>query len=282
MTLTELYRECTALLKQGEIENPAFEAQCLIEKVFGIDRVYLIAHGDSKADGDKEQPLFELVRRRLQREPLQYILGQWSFMGFDFKVGAGVLIPRDDTEVVTNLCLEFLDTRQSKNTVDLCSGSGTIAVALNKIASASVTAIELSDDAFAYLEQNIKLNNSDVKAVHGNILTCHKDFDDNSLDLIVSNPPYIISNEIPALQAEVQKEPAMALDGGTDGYEFYRSIISNWSSKLKSGGALAFELGEGQADTVKSLMSAEGFDNFIISDDFGGIQRAIIGTVRRK
>lgn len=281
MNLTFAYKQCTDKLLQAGIENAGFEAHCLVEHIFGIDRVHLITYGNNEVDSNKVKLLFELVRRRINREPLQYILGQWSFMGFDFKVGTGVLIPRDDTEVVVNLCLDFLKDRQSKNVADLCAGSGAIGIAIQKITNATVTAVELDSTAFSYLEQNITLNNSSVSAVQGDVLNCYKSFPDNEFDLIVSNPPYIISNEIQSLQAEVQKEPVIALDGGADGFDFYRSIIADWSKKLKTGGALAFELGENQADTVKALMIANGFDDFNISLDFGGVQRAIIGILRR-
>lgn len=281
MNLALAYKQCTNKLLQAGIENAGFEAQCLVEHIFGIDRVHLITYGDNEADSSKVKQLFELAQRRINHEPLQYILGQWSFMGFDFKVGAGVLIPRDDTEVVVNLCLDFLADRQSKNVADLCAGSGAIGIAIQKITNSAVTAVELDSTAFSYLEQNIKLNNSSVSAVQGDVFGCYKNFPDNEFDLIVSNPPYIISDEIQNLQSEVQKEPVIALDGGADGFDFYHSIIANWSKKLKTDGALAFELGENQADTVKAIMSANGFDDFKISLDFGGVQRAIIGTLRR-
>lgn len=200
-------------------------------------------------------------------------------MGFDFKVGRGVLIPRDDTEVVVNLCIDFLKNRADKKTVDLCSGSGAIAVALDKISGAEVTAVEIDETAFSYLETNVKENNSSVKPVMADALEICDTFADGGLDLIVSNPPYIKSADIETLQKEVQLEPRLALDGGEDGCDFYREIVSRWSRKLKKGGALAFELGEGQADAVKALMTDKGFSDFEISLDFGGVQRAIIGTL---
>lgn len=279
MNINEVYKSCSAKLCKSGIENADFEAWCLMQKVFGLDRVHLIACSGDNADSEKIRLLDELVRRRQNREPLQYILGGWSFMGFDLKVGDGVLIPRDDTEVVVNLCLDFLCDRQSKKTLDLCSGSGAIAVALNKIVGADVTAVELDDKAFSYLEQNIMQCKIGARAVLGDVFKCADKFPDGEFDLIVSNPPYIPSGEIPLLQAEVQREPVIALDGGIDGLDFYRAIIPLWQKKLKKGGALAFELGEEQADSVKALMSGCGFGNFKVSDDFGGVQRAIIGTM---
>lgn len=279
MTVNEIYQSGLKLLENNNIENSKFEAQSLLQKAFSLDRVGFIMHKTDKADENCSHNFLNFIEKRISGEPLQYILGEWSFMGFDFKVGRGVLIPRDDTEVVVNLCIDFLENRTDKKTVDLCSGSGAIAVALDKISGAKVTAVEIDETAFSYLETNVKENNSSVKPVMADALKICETFADGELDLIVSNPPYIKSADIETLQKEVQLEPRLALDGGEDGCDFYREIVSRWSRKLKKGGALAFELGEGQADTVKTLMTEQGFSDFKISLDFGGVQRAIIGTL---
>lgn len=279
MTVNEIYQSGLKLLENNNIENSKFEAQSLLQKAFSLDRVGFIIHKTDKADENCSHNFLNFIERRISGEPLQYILGEWSFMGFDFKVGRGVLIPRDDTEVVVNLCIDFLKNRADKKTVDLCSGSGAIAVALDKISGAKVTAVEIDETAFSYLEKNVKENNSSVKPVMADALEICETFADGGLDLIVSNPPYIKSADIETLQKEVQLEPRLALDGGEDGCDFYREIVSRWSRKLKKGGALAFELGEGQADAVKALMTEQGFSDFKISLDFGGVQRAIIGTL---
>ena len=279
MTVNEIYQSGLKLLENNNIENSKFEAQSLLQKAFSLDRVGFIMHKTDKADENCSHNFLNFIEKRISGEPLQYILGEWSFMGFDFKVGRGVLIPRDDTEVVVNLCIDFLKNRTDKKTVDLCSGSGAIAVALDKISGAKVTAVEIDETAFSYLETNVKGNNSSVKPVMADALKICDTFADGGLDLIVSNPPYIKSADIETLQKEVQLEPRLALDGGEDGCDFYREIVSRWSRKLKKGGALAFELGEGQADAVKALMTEQGFSDFKISLDFGGVQRAIIGTL---
>lgn len=279
MTVNEIYQSGLKLLENNNIENSKFEAQSLLQKAFSLDRVGFIIHKTDKADENCSHNFLNFIERRISGEPLQYILGEWSFMGFDFKVGRGVLIPRDDTEVVVNLCIDFLKNRADKKTVDLCSGSGAIAVALDKISGAKVTAVEIDETAFSYLETNVKENNSSVKPVMADALKICETFADGELDLIVSNPPYIKSADIETLQKEVRLEPRLALDGGEDGCYFYREIVSRWSRKLKKGGALAFELGEGQADAVKALMTEQGFSDFKISLDFGGVQRAIIGTL---
>lgn len=283
MTVGEAYRKTKDILTEAGFEAPAFEALCLVEKVFGFNRLALITRGEETAATDEKLALLaELTEKRLSHEPLQYIIEKWSFMGIDLLVGEGVLVPRDDTEVVTSLCIDFLSGKENPSVIDLCAGSGAISLALEKYANCKVTAVELSDKAFSYLTQNIKLNNSAVNALNGDIFECHKDIADNSLDLIVSNPPYIKSADIAALQEEVQHEPVMALDGGESGLDFYRRIVPLWKSKLKAGGALAFELGEGQYDEVCRILADNGFGGITESIDFGGIQRAIIGTLLQK
>lgn len=277
MTGEQALTECRLRLENAGIDDAMYESRCLVKKVLGLDRLGLISHGNETIDNSKATELFTLTQRRANGEPLQYILGSWSFAGFDFFVGEGVLIPRDDTEVVLSLCIDYLKSSNSKRTLDLCAGSGAISVALYKLADAEVTSVELSDKAFPYLTKNIEHNNADIKAFMGDIFSCYNSFDDGRYDLIVSNPPYIKTEEISTLQKEVQLEPKMALDGGADGYDFYRAIVNLWTSKLKAGGALAFELGEGQSYTVANLMAEKGFTNIKTALDLGGTKRAIIG-----
>lgn len=280
MTVGEAYRKTKDILTEAGFETPAFEAMSLTEKVFDFNRLALITKGEeTDATEEKLALLAELTEKRLNHEPLQYILGKWSFMGIDLLVGEGVLVPRDDTEVVTSLCIDYLSGKENPKVIDLCAGSGAISLALEKYTNCVVTAVELSDKAFSYLTQNIKLNNSAVNALNGDIFECYNDIADNSLDLIVSNPPYIKSGDIASLQEEVQHEPVIALDGGESGLDFYRRIVPLWKSKLKAGGAIAFELGEGQYDEVSRILKDNGFGGITESIDFGGIQRAIIGTL---
>lgn len=282
ITVKNAFINCRKILAKAGIENEAYEARCLFEKVTGFDRLGIISHSDEELCDEKYLSLIALAKRRADREPLQYLIGSWSFCGFDFLVGEGVLIPRDDTEVAVNLCLDYLKNSVGRKTIDLCAGSGAISVALARLAGAEVTAVELSDTAFEFLNKNIKLNKANVQAVKGDVFKCHSDFPDNSYDLIVSNPPYIKTDELASLQAEVQKEPKMALDGGKSGYDFYEAIVRFWSRKLKSGGALAFELGENQNGFVAELMRKQGFENIRTALDLGGTHRAIIGTMQAK
>ncbi len=264
-------------MTDGGVENADFEALCLLEHVTGYGRSALITHGDAPVSEAQLELLNSLTEKRLTRYPLQYLLGEWSFMGFPLAVGEGVLIPRDDTEVCVRMALDFLKDRPSAKVYDLCAGSGAIAIALCGLVRAEVSAVELSDKAFYFLQKNISRNGLKVTAINGDVLTCHREVPDGSLDLIISNPPYICRSELSGLQAEVKFEPSMALDGGESGLDFYRAIIRDWTPKLKRGGALVFELGEGQAATVRRWLKGSGYEEICTEKDFGGCERAIRG-----
>ena len=275
--LKDLYLKIRGILSEAEIEAPELEARLLIEGVTGMNRASQIANSNSEISGEIQEKLISMAQKRAEHLPLQYILGKWSFMGFEFKVGEGVLIPRDDTEVLVGLCLDYLKASDGKTALDLCAGSGVVSVALDKLANADVTAVELSDKAYNFLLENIKGTN--IKPHKGDIFECYRDFEAKSFDLIASNPPYIKTDEIEALQTEVGYEPKTALDGGADGLDFYRAIARRWTPLLKSGGAMAFELGEGQAEYVGGLMADHGYINIKTAKDLGGTDRAIIGIL---
>lgn len=275
--LKDLYLKIRGILSEAEIEAPELEARLLIEGVTGMNRASQIANSNSEISGEIQEKLISMAQKRAEHLPLQYILGKWSFMGFELKVGEGVLIPRDDTEVLVGLCLDYLKNSNGKTALDLCAGSGAISVALDKLANADVTAVELSDKAYNFLLENIKGTN--IKPHKGDIFECYRDFEAKSFDLIASNPPYIKTDEIETLQTEVGYEPKTALDGGADGLDFYRAIARRWTPLLKSGGAMAFELGEGQAEYVGGLMADHGYINIKTAKDLGGTDRAIIGIL---
>ena len=275
--LKDLYLKLRGILSEAGIEAPGLEARLLIEGVTGMNRASQIANSNSEISGEIQEKLISMAQKRAGHLPLQYILGKWSFMGFEFKVGEGVLIPRDDTEVLVGLCLDYLKASDGKTALDLCAGSGAVSVALDKLANADVTAVELSDKAYNFLLENIKDTN--IKPHKGDIFKCYGDFEEKSFDLIASNPPYIKTDEIETLQTEVGYEPKTALDGGADGLDFYRAIARRWTPLLKSGGAMAFELGEGQAEYVGGLMADHGYINIKTAKDLGGTDRAIIGIL---
>ena len=275
--LKDTYIKLRDILARAGIESPGLEARLLIESATGMSRAAQIACADKELDC--EQALLELAEKRAKRYPLQYILGSWSFMGIELKVGEGVLIPRDDTEVLVDLCLGYLKDVESPRAVDLCAGSGAIGIALNRLANASVTAVELSDRAYYFLLQNIK--NTDITPLKGDVTECYNSFEEEYFDLIVSNPPYIKTDELKTLQPEVGFEPETALDGGADGLVFYREITRLWTPLLKKGGAMAFELGEGQAEPVAAMLERHGYSDIKTALDLGGTKRAIIAVKPR-
>lgn len=284
MTLGEVYRHGRRMLEEAGIRDADFDSLCLMEYFFKTDRTKLILHGSEEADSKTYRRFLGAVEKRKTGMPLQYIVGKWNFMGYDFYVGEGVLIPRDDTEIVVEAAMEFLSGIEAPKVIDLCSGSGAIAVSIAKLFPKSdVTALEYSELALDYLRRNKELNHAEnVTLYKGDVTACSGEFDDESFDLVISNPPYIMSDEIDTLQVELQFEPRMALDGGSDGLYFYRKIISGWSSKVKCGGMIAFEVGEEQFEPVACDVKAHGFENVTYKMDLQGYKRTVSGIKQSK
>ena len=275
MIVPALNNAVKSLLARAGVENPAGDTLEILCSVLECDRAQLILREENIPDPLCEKAI-AMARRRAGGEPIQYILGSWSFMGRDYKVGEGVLIPRDDTEVVVTEALKLSASTPDPVIVDLCAGSGIIAITLAKeLLNATVYAVEKSDTVFSYLSENITLHQAKVHAIHADLQECVSNFADGSLDMIVSNPPYIRSAEIADLQQEVQYEPRLALDGGEDGYDFYKMILSLWNPKLKKGGSIAFEIGEGQFDTIAEMLKKAGYTDINGTPDIQNITRAV-------
>ena len=283
MTLESIYKSLCEKLQKAGVDAPAFDAIWLIGSVLDVTRQDIITNGDMPISTEDTQRISQLANRRINGEPLQYIIGHWEFFGRKFFVGKGVLIPRDDTEVVLCSVFPFLNAIQKDKPIkilDLCSGSGILAITLKlQYPGADITAIEISDEAMAYLKKNAEYHNADIKIIHSDIFDCADAFKPQEFDLIISNPPYVRTHEMQSLQQEVRFEPVLALEGGEDGCDFYRRIIPMYIPKLKRGGMLAFEYDGNQADVISSLMKSNGFENITIFDDLGGVHRAINGTV---
>ena len=224
--------------------------------------------------------IMELVRRRSEGYPLQYLLGEWEFYGYPFKVGEGVLIPRPDTETLIEQTLAVCRQmgNRSPKIIDLCSGSGCIAVTLKKeLPEAEVFAVEISDEAIKYLKQNVELNNADITIIQGDVLDEKLQQSLLDFDIIVSNPPYLTGEEMKELQIEVAFEPELALFGGDDGLGFYRRLTAMWKNSLKTGGYLLYEFGMGQHSAVSEILAENDFTDITLQKDAGGIIRTISG-----
>lgn len=242
-------------LSLGGIEFADFEAKQLCD-----------AFSDAQA-------LENAVCRRLDGEPLQYILGEWEFYGITLKCDSRALIPRADTETLVDLALEYLKDKKSAKIVDVCSGTGCIALAIAKHSGFSVTAVEKFDETYQLLSENVELCNLDVKPVKADMF----DGSSDNFDLIVSNPPYIPAKDLNGLQKEVGFEPKAALDGGTDGLSFYRALAKLWVPSLNKGGMLAVEIGINQENDVKALFEAAGLKEIKFHKDLCGIIRVLSG-----
>lgn len=279
MTLRELYNLARGRFAAAGIDSPAFDAAAIVELVFGVDRSALLLKGDTQALPEKETEFLAFLARREQREPLQYILGEWEFMDMQLSTGPGVLCPREETELLCQTAAEALGSTPCTG-LDLCAGTGAVALGLHRLCpQAAVTAVEISPEAAKYAKENIeKYGEGAVRLVMGDVLssTFADELVEKPLDFILSNPPYIASHELPGLQAEVQQEPALALDGGADGLIFYRAILSHWAPKLRPGGILAVEIGEDQGDAVSELFRAAGF-SARVEKDFAGLDRVVFG-----
>lgn len=275
--ISALHVNTKNILKIAGIENYRVEAAILLEHFLGIKRHDIANFGERTAALEAVLKLKQAVEKRISGYPLQYILGEWEFYGYRIFVGEGVLIPRQDTETVVDTIIEI--AKKDSEIIDLCSGSGCIAIALDKeIENANVYAVEKSEQAFAFLTKNIILNNSKVKPISGDVLDSRVIDDFPEVDIIVSNPPYVTDNAMLNLQREVAFEPKMALEGGEDGLYFYREMTSLWKNKVKKGGYLVYEIGMGQEFDVAKILTNNGFLDIQCKKDLCGITRVVYGT----
>ena len=265
------------------IENADFELNELLGFIIKADcRSAVFSEMlDKTADLHTEKEFDELCKRRINGEPLQYILGEWEFYGKTLKVGNGVLIPRQDTEILVDIVKQKIKDKKDLTLIDLCSGSGCIAVALADKNFKDIFCVEKSHEAFKYLEENIKLNNCDIKPVLGDVMEQNIIDSLPFADVITCNPPYLTKDDMENLQKEVSFEPAQALFGGDDGLDFYRQIIRLYKNKLNENGMLVFEIGIGQEDEVIAMMIQHGFKDVRVRADLCGVNRCVFGFYRQ-
>ena len=286
VTYGDLYRRVRYALEPVEEDRAAFTARELLAFVTGYEPAALMGMQSIYASEETVRRYMELAGRILAGEPLAYILGSWSFYGLDLTVTPDVLIPRDDTMAVVDLALEQRKWLPSNPRIlDLCTGSGCIGLALaHRIKDARVTLADISADALAVAKKNVvnqKLS-ARVSCVQADALGEPAPFL-GKFDLIISNPPYITGDEMTTLDHSVKDfEPHLALYGGEDGLDFYRSIASKYRSALKPGGFLCFEFGEDQGDDVCRILEMNGYTILERSRDYNDTERAVIAQYGRK
>ncbi len=265
--------------RERGLGSPRLDAQVLLAHVLERDRVHLYTHFDQPLKPDELASYRGLIQRRLGGEPVAYLVGKKEFRSLELSVDARVLVPRPDTETLVDVALALVG--DTGRVVDVGTGSGAIALALKKERPGlTVLAIDRSPDAAAVARANAERLALDVAVVEGDLLEPARA--QAPLALIVSNPPYIPSAEVPGLPAEVQKEPLAALDGGADGLVAIRRLVADAPSLLQPEGALALEVGAGQAPAVAALLAADGrYQEPSITKDLAGIERVVAARVRR-
>ncbi len=277
-SIFEAYNHCKKELQKAGIEDVGLESRMIMRRITGYNNAQILTHYTEKLTPFQENNLVALIHQRSVRYPLQYIFGVWNFYGFDFCVGPGVLIPRNDTETLVDTALEFLENKENAKVLDLCAGSGCIGITLAcKCESASVTLVEKYNEAFSYLEKNIEKNKAaNATAVLGDVLegACS----DGEYDIIVSNPPYITREELSLMSPETKFEPETALFAEGDGLVFYRAIAEKYKHALKKGGKLCFEVGFTQSKSVCEILRNLGYSDVGVKQDLEGIDRVVFGT----
>lgn len=274
MTIREATRHSIQTLEAAGVPDPHADAALLLAHVVGLPRLDLSLAPSMSLTPEQEQRLSSLLFSRASREPLQYLLKEQCFFGLDFTVDARVLIPRPETETLCEVALAFLKTRRTPRVLDLCTGSGAIAVTIKQeCPSSEVTATDISLEALTLAQENAARLGASVRFLQGDLFA---PVAGERYDAIVSNPPYIESEACEILQPEVLREPRMALDGGKDGLDFYRAIARQAAGHLLPGGLLSMEIGDTQGLAVCELLQAEkAYTTPVIHKDLQGKDRVV-------
>jgi release factor glutamine methyltransferase len=273
----DMVRKANEALAMSGIDNAEREAELIVSSCIGTDRVVLYRDNPQVSRNNALQ-IEEYVKRRLNREPMQYILGVTEFCGLKIKVGPGVLVPRPETELLAEEAIRIISKRDLRKPdctiLDLCTGTGCLALAIAKeFPEARVYGTDTSESAIDYSRENAELNRiENAFFLEGSLFEpIEKEL---RFDLILSNPPYIRHNDINQLQPEIKDyEPAEALDGGEDGLFYYRAIIPESRAYLYQGGVLMLEIGLGQSKEIRKIAEQKGFARICLLRDYAGIER---------
>lgn len=257
MTIKDALEKGTVMLKGENLDSPKLKARLLMQDVLAKPRQYLLVHDNEEINEEILKKYFNNVLKVKQGTPIEHITHVKEFMKMNFFVDENVLIPRQDTEILVEEVIKIANKNNSIKILDLCTGSGAIAVSLAKyIENSEITAVDISEKALGIAKRNAKINKVENKItfVKSDLFN---NLANNKFDIIVSNPPYIKKQTIKTLEKQVQKEPLIALDGGEDGLDFYKKIIKNAYIFLKYNGYLCFEIGYDQKQEVIDLIVKE-------------------------
>lgn len=257
MTIKETIRKGMIILKTNNVTEPNIKSRLIMQFVLNKPREYLVVYDKKELTLRQEVNYFKAIKKLCQGIPIQHITNRQEFMKMTFFVDENVLIPRPDTEILVEEVIKIAKKINAKKILDLCTGSGAIAISLAKyIDKSNITAVDISDKALNVAKLNAKNNEVEdrITFVESDLF---KNLKKEKYDIIVSNPPYIKKEVLKKLDKEVQKEPKLALDGGYDGLDFYRKIIKNADEYLKFNGYLCFEIGYDQKEDVENLLKEQ-------------------------
>ena len=277
MQIKDVIRKGMIELKVNGIQEPNLKARLLMQHILNKPRQYLLVHDTDMLTLRQEVDYFKAIKKLKQGLPLQHITNMQEFMKLNFYVSQDVLIPRPDTEILVEEVINIAKKIRAKKILDLCTGSGAIAVSLAKyIEDSQITATDISEKALRVAKLNAKNNDVEDKItfIKSDLF---KEIPKEKYDIIVSNPPYIRKEEIERLDREVKKEPHIALDGGEDGLDFYREIIHNSEEYLKFNGYLCLEIGYDQKiDVIEFIENEEKYKDTYSKKDLYGNDRIVI------
>ncbi|HOJ11234.1 MAG TPA: peptide chain release factor N(5)-glutamine methyltransferase [Clostridiales bacterium] len=278
----------TKILKSVGNQSPAADAGVILCFLLNCDKTFLFSHDDYELTEEEQETFKKLIGKRSEGVPLQHITGRREFMSLDFIVNSHVLIPRQETEMLVEYVIKYINNLTYKYTIkpemfnilDIGTGSGCIAVSLaHYVKNCGITAVDISEEALNTARLNAVKNGVEDR-INFILSDLFNEVAGNLYDVIVSNPPYIAKKEIETLQVEVREhEPIIALDGGVDGFDFYTRITEEAPLFLKVGGILAVEVGYNQAGRVADLMRVCNFRKIEIIKDLDGIDRVVIGQI---
>ncbi len=278
MTIKEILSRGMVILKGNNIDSPKLKARLLLQYILKKPRQYLIVYDNKEVEKRQQWEYFVNIDKLTKGVPLQHITHHQEFMKMDFYVDENVLIPRPDTEILVEEAIKIARKMNKPKILDLCTGSGAIAIAIAKnVSEAEVYGVDISAKALEVAKRNSKELDAKVKFIKSNLF---EEVQKKKFDIIVSNPPYIKKNDLKCLSPEVKNEPELALDGGIDGLDFYRKITSKAIEYLKFGSYLCFEIGFDQKDEVVDIInSQEHYTNTYFKKDLGGNDRVVVTQV---
>ena len=276
MNIEEILKKEINNLKQNNIENSTLKVRILLANILNVKKEYLLIHSEEEVKQEDKIKYENNINELIKGKPLQYITNKQEFMGLNFYVDENVLIPQPDTEILVEKAIEIAETTQKNKILDMCTGSGCIAISLAKnINNAQIIATDISNNALNVANKNAINHN-----VENKIKFINSDMFNNieeKFDIIVSNPPYIETETINKLEIELQNEPHLALDGGIDGLKFYKIIANNAFKYLNENGYLLLEIGYNQQKSVMQLLQDTGkYKNIETIKDLGGNYRVVI------